>query len=186
MLRCLFCSRIYLKLQEKSSFLALLLFFVVWHPFRSLTPAGVAVCGRRISSAYSGTASLARAAAAFWQCQCSLTSATWRTRCANSLKAELSLNMKYLNSYGFLPPGKKVLAAFILERWSSTLSCLFFFFFPPKFVQVVRLKKLARTLAIWALVFYRVGCLKAYLFAKHFTVLGCNSLLMCTYVIASN
>lgn len=52
--------------------------------------------------------------------------------------------------------------------------------------QVVRLKKLAGTLAIWARDFYRVGYLKVYLFAKHFAVLRCNSVLMYTYVIASN
>lgn len=34
--------------------------------------------------------------------------------------------MKYLSSYGFLPPGKKVLAAFILELRSSTLFSLKF------------------------------------------------------------
>lgn len=86
-LSCFFCSRFYLKLQENSSFLALLLFFVMSHPFSILTPADVAVRLCRISSAYLGTSWLAPATAAFWQCQRSLTSATRRFSGANSLKA---------------------------------------------------------------------------------------------------
>lgn len=100
-----FHSRIYLKWWEESSFASFCP--SVQCPMGSQCSPGAAAVW-----AHSGTG-----LAALRQCQGTLTSATWRTSAASTLQAQLSVNMKYLNSDGFLPPGKEELAAFTLELW---------------------------------------------------------------------